>query len=218
MLGRLRARARHDRVRFLRLAPALLVGLLRGKRFQEVVTVDAARTIYMPISPEQGELLYLVARSIQAQTIVEFGTSFGISTLYLAAAARDVGGRVVSTEFEPGKHAAARAHLDEAGLLDACDLRLGDAMETLRDDPREIDLVFLDGWKDLYLPLLELLQPRLRPGAVVLADNIFTFKKALRPFVDYVQSGDHGFVSTTLPIGAGLEYAVRVSDDDHHDR
>ena len=90
MLGRLRARARHDRVRFLRLAPALLVGLLRGKRFQEVVTVDAARTIYMPISPEQGELLYLVARSIQAQTIVEFGTSFGISTLYLAAAARDV--------------------------------------------------------------------------------------------------------------------------------
>ena len=81
-------------------------------------------------------------------------------------------------------------------------------METLRDDPDAIDLLFLDGWKDLYLPLLELLQPRLRVGAVVLADNIFTFKKALRPFVDYVQSGDHGFVSTTLSIGAGLEYAV----------
>jgi predicted O-methyltransferase YrrM len=210
VLGRLRTHARRDRYRFLRLVPALLVGTLRGKRFQEIVTVQAARTIYMPISPEQGELLYLVARSIHARTIVEFGTSFGISTIYLAAAAHDEGGRVVSTELEPGKHAAAHANLGDAGLLDACDLRLGDALETLRDGPGEIDLLFLDGWKDLYLPLLQLLQPRLRVGAVVLADNIFTFKKALRPFVDYVQSGDHGFVSTTLSIGAGLEYAVYV--------
>lgn len=210
VLERLHRQARGDRYRFLRLAPAFVVGALRGKRFQEIVTVDAARKIYMPISREQGELLYLIARSIGARTIVEFGTSFGISTLYLAAAARDTGGKVVSTELEPGKHAAARAHLDEAGLLESCDLRLGDAMETLRDDPDAIDLLFLDGWKDLYLPLLELLQPRLRSGAVVLADNIFTFRKALQPFVDHVQSGDHGFVSTTLPIGAGLEYAVYV--------
>jgi predicted O-methyltransferase YrrM len=208
VLERLHADARKDAYRFLRLVPAFVVGTLRGRKFQEIVTVDAARTIYMPISREQGELLYLVARSIQAQTIVEFGTSFGISTAYLAAAARDEGGLVVSTELEPGKHAAARANLAEAGLLASCDLRLGDAMETLREGPRDIELVFLDGWKDLYLPLLKMLQPRLSAGAVILSDNLFTFKKALRPFVDYVQSDDNGFVSTTIPLGAGLEYSV----------
>jgi|JI10StandDraft_1071094.scaffolds.fasta_scaffold88074_3 predicted O-methyltransferase YrrM len=208
VLERLHASARKDAYRFLRLVPAFVLGTLRGLKFQEIVTVEAARTIYMPISREQGELLYLVARSIRARTLVEFGTSFGISTAYLAAAARDEGGRVVSTELEPGKHAAARANLAEAGLLASCDLRLGDAMETLREGPRDIDLVFLDGWKDLYLPVLKMLQPRLSVGAVVLADNIFTFEKALRPFVDHVRSGENGFVSATIPLGAGLEYAV----------
>jgi predicted O-methyltransferase YrrM len=89
-------------------------------------------------------------------------------------------------------------------------VRLGDALETLRDVPEPVDLVFLDGWKDLYLPVLELLKPKLRPGAVVLADNIHTFKKALRPYVEYVQSGSNGFVSTTLSISDGVEYSVCV--------
>jgi predicted O-methyltransferase YrrM len=73
--------------------------------------------------------------------------------------------------------------------------------------PEPVDLVFLDGWKDLYLPVLKLLEPRLRPGAVVLADNIHTFRKALRPYVEYVQSGESGFESATLPISDGLEYS-----------
>jgi predicted O-methyltransferase YrrM len=73
-----------------------------------------------------------------------------------------------------------------------------------------VDLVLLDGWKDLYLPVLKLLAPRLRRGAVVLADNIFTFKKALRPYVEYVQSGANGFESTTLRISDGFEFSVYV--------
>ena len=88
------------------------------------------------------------------------------------------------------------------------EVRLGDATETLRELPEPIDLVLLDGWKDLYLPVLELVTPRLRPGAVVMADNIFTFRRSLRPYVDYVQSGDHGFVSTTLHLSDGFEYSV----------
>jgi predicted O-methyltransferase YrrM len=87
------------------------------------------------------------------------------------------------------------------------EVRLGDALETLREVPEPVDLVFLDGWKDLYLPVLKLLEPRLRPGAVVLADNIHTFRKALRPYVEYVQSGENGFESTTLSISDGLEYS-----------
>ncbi len=99
-------------------------------------------------------------------------------------------------------------HLEEAGLGDIADVRLGDALETLREVPEPIDLVLIDGWKDLYLPVLELLKPRLRPGAVVLGDNIYTFKKSLQPYVDYVQSGENGFVSTTLQLSDGFEYSV----------
>jgi predicted O-methyltransferase YrrM len=97
-----------------------------------------------------------------------------------------------------------------AGLADHAEVRLGDARETLRDLPEPIDLVLLDGWKDLYLPILKLVTPRLRPGAVVLADNIFTFRKALRPYVEWVQSGRNGFVSTTLHVSDGFEYSVHI--------
>lgn len=212
VLERLHGEARRDRLRFLKLAPRVAVGLLaRRNLWSEVLTPEAMKEFYIPVSPEQGQFLYLTARAIGARQVVEFGTSFGISTLYLAAAVRDNGGGlVVGSEIEPGKHARAVGHLEQAGLSDVADVRLGDAVETLRELPEPIDLVLLDGWKDLYLPVLELVTPRLRPGAVVLADNIFTFRKSLRPYVDYVQSGDHGFVSTTLHLSDGFEYSVHL--------
>ena len=105
--------------------------------------------------------------------MVEFGTSFGISTIYLAAAVRDNGGgMVIGTELEPSKHDRAVAHLQEAGLGEVAEVRLGDALATLKEVPEPLDLVFLDGWKDLYVPVLELLKPKLRPGAVVLGDKL----------------------------------------------
>jgi predicted O-methyltransferase YrrM len=118
------------------------------------------------------------------------------------------GGLVIGSEIEPSKHARAVAHLAEAGLSEVSEVRLGDARETLRELPEPIDLVLLDGWKDLYVPVLDLVLPRLRPGAVVLADNIFTFRKALRPYVESMQSGERGFASTTLHVSDGFEYSV----------
>ncbi len=101
----------------------------------------------LPVSPETGKLLYLLARSIRARTIVEFGTSFGISTLHLAAALRDNGGggRLIGSEFEPSKIVRARANLAAGGLSDLVEIREGDALETLaRDLPNSIDFVLLD--------------------------------------------------------------------------
>ena len=167
----------------------------------------------MPISRAQGEFLYVVARTIGAQRAVEFGTSFGISTIYLASAIRDNGGdSVIGTELEPSKHRQAEANVKAARLEDVTDIRLGDALQTLREVPEPLDLVLIDGWKELYLPVLDLLKPRLRPGAVVLADNIFTFRKTLRPYVEHMQSGEHGFESTTLPFSSGFEYSVYLGD------
>jgi len=209
VLDRLHADARRDRVRFLALVPRFLGGFVRRKSFFEIMTPESMKSCYIPVSRGQGEFLYLLVRAGKPKTVIEFGTSFGISTVYLAAGLRDNGeGLVIGTEIEPSKHARALANLRDAGLTEYAEVRLGNALETLRDVPEPVDLVFLDGWKDLYLPVMELLEPRLRPGSVVLADNIFTFRTALRPYVERVQSGAHGFESTTLRIGDGFEYSV----------
>lgn len=208
VLERLHRAARTDRFRFAALAPRLAMKVLRGRSVTEVLSAGGAKDIFMPVSPEQGRLLYLVARTLGARHIVEFGTSFGISTIYLAAALRDNGGgKVVGSELEPNKHRAATEHLAEAGLADLAEVRLGDALETLRDVPAPIDMVLLDGWKELYMPVLQLLTPRLRKGAVVMADNIKLFRKTLRPYVEYMQSGKNGFQSVTLSIADGFEYS-----------
>ena len=214
LLSRLHAAAKGDVRHFLRAAPAMAVGWLRGRGAGAFAALEPhLKDAFIPVSPDAGRFLYLVARSIGARHIVEYGTSFAISTIYLAAAVRDNGGgRVIGTELEPTKHARALAHLAEGGLGDLVDVRLGDARETLASGlPEPIDLVLLDGWKDLYVPILEQLEPHLRPGAVVLADNIRTFKKTLAPFVARLQSGRHGFSSVTLPFTSGLEYAVRLA-------
>lgn len=209
LLETLHRKARGDLWRVPSKVPALAAGLLQGKSMMDMFRDGAAKDLFLTISPEQGRFLYLVGRTVSAKRVVEFGTSFGVSTLYLSAAVADNGGgTVIGTEMEPSKHEVATRHLEQAGFGEIAQVRLGDAMETLRDVEGPIDMVLLDGWKDLYQPILELLTPKLRKGAVVLADNIFTFKKALKPFTDYLQSGRNGFQSTTLSISDGFEYAV----------
>jgi predicted O-methyltransferase YrrM len=130
------------------------------------------KNVPLAVSGETGALLYMLARSSGARTIVEFRTSFGISTLHLAAALRDNGGgRLITSEFEPSKAARAKAKLKAAGVIDIVEIREGDALETLSVDPETIDLVLLDGAKSLYPEVLGLLQSRLRPGALIVADN-----------------------------------------------
>lgn len=209
VLGRLYESARGDRYRLFRLSPKLILGRLRGTRLDAILSPSDLKDIYLPISREQGEFLYLTARASKARRIVEFGTSFGISTIYLASAVKDNGGGVViGTELEPSKRERAMANFEEAGLGDVVEVRLGDALETLRDLPEPIDMVLLDGWKDLYLPVLELVKPRLRHGSLVLADNVISFKKSLRSYLEHVKSGKNGFQSTTLKMADGFEYSV----------
>jgi predicted O-methyltransferase YrrM len=126
----------------------------------------------LPVSRATGKLLYMLARSVP-RNIVEFGTSFGISTLHLAAALRDNGGgRLIGSEFEPSKIQRARENLAVGGPSDLVEIREGDALETLaRDLPDTIDFVLLDGADMLYLLVLTLLEDRLRNGALVVADN-----------------------------------------------
>lgn len=151
--------------------------------------------LYLAVSPTEGRLLYLLARGSRATSIVEFGASFGISTLYLAAAALDNGGRLVTTEVHPDKCAATRAMLADAGLADVATVLEGDARETLQTVDADIGFVFLDGWKSQYLPVLEMLVPKLETGALVAADNID--HEAAQPYAEHVRS-NATFVSHAL--------------------
>jgi predicted O-methyltransferase YrrM len=173
--------------------------------------VRRLRDLYVPVSPKQGRLLYLLARARGARRIVEFGTSFGLSTIHLAAAVRDNGGgRVVGSELEPRKVAAARRNLEAAGLSDWAEIREGNALDTLSDPGGPVDLVFLDGFAPLYLPVLELVAPQLSPGAVVVADNLFTFLRQLAEYVAYMRDPSNGFLSLPLFLKDGTELSVRL--------
>ncbi|HEY8967188.1 MAG TPA: class I SAM-dependent methyltransferase [Candidatus Methylacidiphilales bacterium] len=172
-----------------------------------------AERAHLAIDEESGRLLYMLLRSAQARTVVEFGTSFGISTLYLAAAVRDNGGgKVVTCELFPSKAEHARKNLEEAGLYEELvEIRTGDALESLAGGVgREIDAVLLDGAKQLYLPILKLLEPSLRPGALIAADNMEHLTVA--EFADYIRDPKNGYESANLPLreGDSFEIAVRI--------
>jgi predicted O-methyltransferase YrrM len=165
---------------------------------------DALESTYMPISREGGELLYILVRAKRPKTVIEFGTSYGISTIYLAAAVADNGtGRVVSTELSETKVLAARANIEEARLADRVTILLGDAMTTLNDIPGPIDLVLLDGWKDLCLPVLRSLESRLTSGALIVADDINL--PSLIAYLEYVRHPANGYISVAFPVVDGRE-------------
>jgi predicted O-methyltransferase YrrM len=160
----------------------------------------------LAVSRETGMLLYMLARSCDARTIVEFGTSFGISTLYLAAALRDNGGGLlITSEFEPSKVARARGNLTAGGLIDLVQIREGDALETLAVDlPETIDLLLLDGAKALYPEILSLVESRLRPGALIVADNA----DYCPDYLARVRSPEAGYMST--PFAEDVELSMRL--------
>jgi predicted O-methyltransferase YrrM len=165
---------------------------------------DALQAAYLPISAPGGELLYILVRAKRPTTIVEFGTSYGISTLYLAAAVADNGmGSVVSTELNDGKVAAARASLIEARLSDHVTILPGDAMTTLDDIHGPIDLVLLDGWKDLCLPVLRRLESRLSASGLIVADDINL--PSMGRYLEYVRNPVNGYVTVAFPVDDGME-------------
>lgn len=165
-----------------------------------------AKDLWLPVARDTGVLLYQLARSTNARNIIEFGTSFGLSTLYLAAALRDNGGgRLISSEFEPSKVAKAREHLAQGRLDDLVEIREGDALKTLAADlPEHIDLVLLDGAKSIYGEVLDLVESRLRPGASLVADNA-----DLSPdYLARVRAANSGYLS--VPFGEDVELSMRI--------
>jgi predicted O-methyltransferase YrrM len=163
--------------------------------------------LLLSVGREAGILLYLLATGAQSRRILELGTSYGYSTVWLGAAARMTGGKVLSLELKDFKIEHARQALTRAGLSSRVEFHAGDCLETLKKLPGPFDFVLLDVWKDLYLPCFELLHPKLAPGAIVAADNML-LPEIVRPQAEAYrarvrQVGDMD--SVLVEIGNGIE-------------
>ncbi len=163
--------------------------------FRPLQPVDF-KDAYIAISKGQGQYIYDLLLKRQSKYIVEFGTSFGISTLYLGAAAKKNGGKVITTELLPEKCRVAEQNFEKAGLSDVIEVREGDALQTLRDIPDGIDFLLMDGWNDLYLPLLEILEPKFKKGTLIYTDNA-SFASA-QPYLNYIYANPQKYRSQRL--------------------
>jgi predicted O-methyltransferase YrrM len=196
------------RAHFAEQGSASVVGsraeLEQGRAFwrDKLVALDA----------DKAQLCYALCRALGARRVVEAGTSFGVSTLYLAAAVRDNGGgTVLGAEQEPGKVAVARGHFREAGLEAYIDLREGDILEALAGLEGPVDFLLLDIWTPLARPVLERVAPHLRAGAIVATDNTVKRRQEYGALLAYLGDPASGFITQTLPFDGGFEISVKVS-------
>lgn len=207
-LGRMFAAAARDGDE----APPLPPGLTSWDAAPALDRAEAYQDFYIPISAEAGKLVYALVRAIRPETVVEFGTSFGISTIYLAAAVADNGtGRVVTTELSDRKISEARSNLEQAGVGAAVTVLAGDALQTLAGLPGPVGFVLLDGWKDLCLPVLQMLEPKLASGALVTADD--SGQASMAGYLRYVREPANGYVSVSFPVADGVEISSWTGRD-----
>ena len=163
------------------------------------------------LEPIKAQFCHMLCRALRAKRVVEVGTSYGVSTLYLADAVRaNGGGVVIATEYEPAKIARARQHFAAARLGDFIELREGDVRETLTHIEGPVDFVLMDIWTEMARPALELIAPHLRTGAMVVADNTAQFRRAYRHFFEFVADPANGLRTLTLPFEGGLEMIVKI--------
>ncbi len=166
------------------------------------------------LDADKARFCHQLCLATGARSIVEAGTSYGVSTLYLADAVRlNGGGTIIATEYEADKVAAAREHFRRGGVESLIDLREGDLRETLTHIDGPVDFVLLDIWIEMVVPAMEILLPHLGPGAVIVCDNTTAFRDAYEPYFRFLDN--HGFSTLTLPFDGGLELSVRLPGEPH---
>ena len=154
--------AKNDRIKVMRSI---------AKRIFRPIQPSDFKDAYLSISKEQGTFLTQLIIDNNIKNIVEFGTSFGISTLFLAQGIIKTKGKIVTTELIEDKAKKAISNFKKAGVNDLIEVRIGDALDTLQNYSTPIDLLLLDGWKDLYLPLFQMLETNFHRNTFIYVDN-----------------------------------------------
>jgi predicted O-methyltransferase YrrM len=216
VLARLDGEAKHQAAAMRRYYDAKRAQVKRTTDPDSPEDMAFVRDKFVALDPEKCDLCYLLCRSIKARRVVEFGTSFGVSTVYLAAAVRDTvreqggTGLVIGTEIEPSKAKVATANLADAGLSDFIDIRIGDARETLRNAGGPVDFLLLDSWIPLVRPVMDVMASQLRQGAIVVCDNVELFEREYADYTAFVRDPSNGFRSVLLSHEGGLEISVKL--------
>ena len=180
-------------------------------RMQEALSTgrigEMRNEVLLPIGPATGQLVHILVKSLKSPMILELGTSYGYSGIWLADAARATGGRVVTMELEDYKVKYAREMSAKAGLADYVDFKIGDAVQMIAELPHGIDFVLLDLWKELYVPCLDVFYPKLNPGAIIVADNMLHPPSSADAVAEYRRAvhAKPGISSVLLPVGSGIE-------------
>jgi predicted O-methyltransferase YrrM len=167
------------------------------------------------IGPDSGAVLNILAKSSRARTILEIGTSYGYSTVFLAEAARANEGKVISLDISADKQRYAREQLTAAGLAPFVEFMTGDAREIIASLAVSLDFVLIDLWKDLYIPCFDLVYPKLSEGAFIAADNILLpefFRDEMTVYRRHVRS-KAGIETILLPVGSGIELSRYARQD-----
>src|SRR5689334_20792833 len=161
------------------------------------------------LEPDTAKLISILVRSGQRKHILEIGTSNGYSTIWLAWSVQATGGHVVSIEKESRKEAMADANLRRAGLREFVDLRIGDATEVIESLYGPFDLVFFDADRLSAPAQLQLLLPKLSPGALVLADNVLSHPDQIADYLKAIETLPN-FDHMVVPVGKGLSIAYKA--------
>jgi predicted O-methyltransferase YrrM len=167
----------------------------------------------LPVGPEVGGFLHALILARRPKRILELGTSYGYSTLFLADAAKTVGASVITMELADYKQAYAREQLSKAGLVGVVDFRCGDAVEMTKADAGPFDFILLDIWKELYKPCFDAFYPKLSEEAIIASDNMISPEMA-RPDVRVYREAVRAkadLQTVLLPIGSGIELSVKWS-------
>ncbi len=171
--------------------------------------LEKTATEYTNIAPENGQFLAILIRSIQAQNVLEIGTSNGYSAIYLAAALKETGGRLITLEFDPTRAAEAEAHLQEVGLDDIVDVRVGNALDEIPKCDAIFDLVFLDAEKNEYRRYLELALPNIRTGGLIVADDTVTMRDEMPDYIQFVFNTPQ-LHSVDIPLDDGITLSYKI--------
>ncbi len=161
----------------------------------------------LSVGPATGQFMNLLIKEAKAKAVLEVGSSYGYSTVWLAEAVRENGGLVTSLEIHPEKQEHAHSSIENAGLNGFVDFKLGDARESLRTVTQTFDFVLLDLWKELYIPCFDLFYPKLNPGALIVADNMIfpeSYREDAAAYQKHIRTKP-GIQSLLLQVGFGIE-------------
>ena len=188
----------------------IAAGTLSWDGFDEETTVFF-RDKLVALEKDKAEYCYALCRVLGATRAVECGTSYGVSTLYLAAAIRDNGGgSVIATEHEPDKARIARRNFAAAGLTEYIDLREGDLANTLETIDGPVDFVLMDIWTEAVMPAMTRIAPHLRQGAIIIADNTTSSRRGYDAYFAFIADPKNRLRTMTVPFSGGLEMTIRL--------